>query len=193
MSAVEHSTALLVISTRDDARLLDVAKVHELHADFVWRSLQRLGTPSPELEDAFQEVFMVVQRRLGAFDYSAKVSTWLFAICARVAAAHRRRSLFRSSRWAEQEADMLPAASDEQPDDLLAATQARRTVVQILDRMDPKKRAVFVMFEIEELPSEEIARMLEVPVGTVFSRLHAARKQFQSILRRLEMPPGGHR
>jgi RNA polymerase sigma-70 factor (ECF subfamily) len=57
--------------------------------------------------------------------------------------------------------------------------------------MDLEKRAVFVMFEIEQMPCAEIATLLDVPVGTVYSRLHAARKSFEAELARIERVADG--
>ncbi len=171
------------------ARPLDLVAVHDLHASFVWCSLQRLGVRDPDLDDVFQEVFIVVHKRLHTFDGSSLLTTWLFGVCLRVAAAHRRRAWFRR----ETPTDELPDAEDassRRPDELLAARQARALVARALDRLDLDKRAVFVMFEIDEVPSAEIAAMLGVPEGTVWSRLHAARKQFQAALARIQAKTG---
>ncbi len=170
-------------------RPLDVVAVHDLHASFVWCSLQRLGVRPSDLDDVFQEVFLVVHKRLHTFDGSSQLTTWLFGVCLRVAAAHRRRAWFRRETPTDDFPD-AEEASSRRPDELLAARQARALVARALDRLDLDKRAVFVMFEIDELPSEEIATMLGVPIGTVWSRLHAARKQFQAALARLQAQAG---
>lgn len=164
---------------------LTVMAVHEAQADFVFRSLQRLGVRPADLEDVFQEAFLVVHKRLHTFDGSSALTTWLYGICFRVAAAHRRRAWFRREVPTEDGAeDAREAPASERPDEALAAREARALVQRVLDRMDIDKRAVFVMFELDQLPSEEIATILGVPVGTVWSRLSAARKQFEKILER---------
>jgi RNA polymerase sigma-70 factor, ECF subfamily len=168
------------------ARPLDVLAVHEAHADFVWRSLQRLGVSPSDLDDVFQEVFVVIHKRLHTFDGSSKMTTWLFGICMRVAAAHRRRAWFRRETPTAELSEMDEIPPSERPDELYAARQAQAALKRVLDAMDLDKRAVFVMFEIDELPSEEIATILGVPVGTVWSRLSAARKQFQTKLARIK-------
>jgi RNA polymerase sigma-70 factor (ECF subfamily) len=168
------------------ARPLDALAVHAAHADFVWRSLQRLGVVPNDLDDVFQEVFVVIHKRLHTFDSSSKLTTWLFGICMRVAAAHRRRAWFRRETPTAELPEGDEAETSDRPDELYAARQARATLQRVLDAMDLDKRAVFVMFEIDELPSEEIASILGVPVGTVWSRLSAARKQFQTKLSRLQ-------
>ena len=55
---------------------LEVGQIHDDYADFVWRSLQRLGVRSQDLEDQLQEVFVVVHRKLATFDHSSRISTW---------------------------------------------------------------------------------------------------------------------
>ena len=166
------------------ASALDVRAVHDRHADFVWRSLQRLGVREAELEDVLQEVFVVVHKRLASFDGSSQVTTWLYGICIRVAAAHRRRAWVRREQPTDDIGVDEGAPASERPDELLAARQARATLDRVLDRMDLEKRAVFVMAEIDELGSQEIAEAIGVPVGTVWSRLSAARKEFQAALAR---------
>ncbi len=162
---------------------LDVEAVHAAHGDFVWASLQRLGARDADLEDRFQEVFMVVHQRGGDFEGRSRITTWLFGICLRVMAAHRRRAWVRRERATgslpEGQADGSPDASFEH-----AEAQAR--LREILDVMDLDRRAVFVMAVIEEMPADEIATIVGAPLGTVYSRLHAARKQFDETLRRLE-------
>jgi RNA polymerase sigma-70 factor (ECF subfamily) len=162
-----------------------VLAVHEAHADFVWRSLQRLGVRTADLDDALQEVFIVVHKRLHTYDGSSQLTTWLFGICFRVAAAQRRRAWIRRETPTADPPDDEGTPPSDRPDELAAAREARATLARVLDAMDLDKRAVFVMFEIDELSSEEIATILGVPVGTVYSRLSAARKQFQAKLTRV--------
>ncbi len=168
------------------ARPLDVLSVHEAHANFVWCSLQRLGVRPSDLDDLCQEVFIVVHKRLHTFDGSSQVTTWLFGICMRVAAAHRRRAWFRRETPTADLPDGDGTPPSDRPDALYAAREARATLDRVLDSMDLEKRAVFVMFEIDELSSDAIAGILGVPVGTVWSRLSAARKQFQAKLARVQ-------
>jgi RNA polymerase sigma-70 factor (ECF subfamily) len=144
--------------------------------------LQRMGVRDGDIEDQLQEVFVVVHHRLHTFDGSARMTTWLFGICARVAAAYRRRA----HRRREEVVADVPEGDMERgsPEDAVIAQQARTRLLGILDLMDLEKRAIFVMFELDEVPCEAIAEILAVPVGTVHSRLHAARKDFQAALTR---------
>jgi len=169
-----------------DRAPLEVADIHHMHADFVFRSLQRLGVRPSDLEDALQDVFVVVHRRLRSFDGSSRLTTWLYGICLRVATAHRRKAHLRRERVGaetEETADPDPGSN---PEDVLARRQARDRLGRVLERLPAERRAVFVMFEIEGLGADEIADMMGVPVGTVYSRLSKARKEFERALRRLE-------
>jgi RNA polymerase sigma-70 factor (ECF subfamily) len=163
---------------------MDLLSIHDAHAEFVWLSLQRLGVRDADIEDLLQEVFIVVHQRLHTFDGSSRMTTWLFGICLRVAAAHRRRAhVRRELAVADFPED---AATTPDPENAMAAKQAQARLAEVLDSMDLDKRALFVMSEIDELPGDEIAEVLGVPVGTVYSRLHAARKAFDAALARIQ-------
>lgn len=171
--------------TAAEADRPSVDQIHEHHADFVWRTLQRLGVRDSDLEDALQEVFIVVHRKLHTFDGSARLTTWLYGIALRVAAAHRRRAHLR---WEQPMAAPEEAAidTDEQdPERAYLLRESRQRLSQVLDSLSLDKRAVFVMFEIEGLTAIEIAEIVGVPVGTVHSRLSAARADFARAAERL--------
>lgn len=165
-----------------DARGLDAAAIVDAHGDFVWRTLQRLGVPDAHLEDVLQEVLLVVHRRIDDFEGRSKPTTWLYAICVRVASTYRRRAWLRRERPTDEVPETPSGAPG--PDEIAEGAQERRALVEVLDMMHPEKRAVLVMFELDELGCDEIAAMLGVPIGTVHSRLHAARQDFQACLRR---------
>jgi RNA polymerase sigma-70 factor (ECF subfamily) len=163
---------------------LTVERIHDDHADFVWRSLQRLGVRDSDLEDALQEVFIVVHRKLGTFDGSSRITTWLYGICLRVASANRNRAHLRRER-PTSEIDELTSGQD--PEVALAEQQSGERLRRVLDTLTPEKRAVLVMFEVEGIPAGDIAHMLGVPVGTIYSRLSAARAEFAAAVKRLEL------
>jgi RNA polymerase sigma-70 factor (ECF subfamily) len=164
---------------------LDVARIHDTHADFVWRTLQRLGVRSADLEDALQEVFIVVHRRLHTFDATGRLSTWLFGICLRVAAAQRRRAHVRREQATSDGAECADESRSNDPEAMAAASEDRRRVEEALDGLPPERRVVFVMFEIEGMAAGEIAAELGVPVGTVYSRFSTARAEFVKAVERL--------
>ena len=164
---------------------LDVLEVHEKYADFVWRTLQRMGVQPSDLDDALQEVFVVVHKKRHLFDGSSAVTTWLFGICLRVASATRRKA----HRFRERlDTDWVAAAGESaegHPEHELMQRQARARLAQVLDTLEPERRAVLVMFEVEGLACGEIATQMGTPLGTVYSRLSAARADFQKAAARL--------
>jgi RNA polymerase sigma-70 factor (ECF subfamily) len=147
------------------------------HFHFVWRTLRRLGVPLADLSDVAQEVFLVVHRRLPDFEVRARVTTWLFPICLHAARDRRRRAHVRRE-VSNEEHDVvdpapLPGSELERREDLALFEAA-------LGDMNLDQRAVFVLFELEDLRGEDIATMLEVPLGTVYSRLRLARAAFRN-------------
>jgi RNA polymerase sigma-70 factor (ECF subfamily) len=160
-----------------------VEQVYLHHAEFVWACLQRFGIRDRDLDDALQEVFVVVHKRLASFRGEARMTTWLYAISLHVAQAHRRRGYVRRELVVDRLGDdVLHDHVD--PEDELAVRERRRVLEAILDELDLEKRALIVMFEVDEVPCDEIAAILGVPLGTVYSRLHGARKAFEKAIAR---------
>lgn len=157
----------------------DFAGVYRQEFDFVWRSLHRLGVAPPALDDAVQEVFMIVHRRLDSFEGRSTLRSWLFGIALRVASDYRR-SLRR-----KPEHDLPPELPDPgtlPPDERAARAQEVRLVYAALDELDADKRAVFVLAELEQMTAPEIAQALSIKLNTVYSRLRAARRDFERAL-----------
>jgi RNA polymerase sigma-70 factor, ECF subfamily len=165
---------------------LTVAEVHNAHGEFIWRTLHRMGVRSPHVDDVYQEVFLVVHRRLHTFTGQSAITTWLYEICFRVAAGYRRKAHFRREElvpdWSELETLSSPVPSPERQ--LVTARRAKQ-LERILDTLPLEYRVVFVMFEVEGMSSEQIAESLGAPLGTVYSRLHRARKRFARALAKL--------
>jgi RNA polymerase sigma-70 factor, ECF subfamily len=180
--AVEQSLATdraIPAPTGELPRAVDVAEIYEAHADFLWRSLQHLGIRDADLEDAVQEVMVVVHRKRQSYDFQCRLTTWLFGICLRIASRHRRRAYFR---W-ERSPEVLPEQIDlTTPEEQVAHLRDSALLEQILSTLSPEHRATFTLFEVEGASCQTIAGLFGVPVGTVYSRLHAARKQVERAL-----------
>ena len=165
-------------------------EIYDAHIDFVWRSLRRLGVDESDASDAAQEVFVVVHRKLAEFEARSKLTTWLFGICLRVASDRRRRARTRREVLVggDGDDDVIERFADDRPDAERRAEQGqqRALVERVLDSLPMEQRAVFVLFELEETPGDEIAKMLDIPTGTVHSRLRLAREAFRATLARLE-------
>lgn len=156
--------------------------VYALHADFVWRTLQHLGVRSADLEDLAQEVFIAVHRGIKGFDGRSKLTTWLFGICLHLVQRHRRRAYFRFEFLQSEPPERIDSDT---PELRYAGAEQRARLEQLLQGLNPERRATFVLFEVEGWSCEEIAELTAVPVGTVYSRLHSARKQVKATVARL--------
>lgn len=165
-------------------RHLDFDAIYEQHFDLVWRTLARLGVASAALDDALQDVFLVVHRRLPEFEGRSSLRTWIFGITLRVASDYVRRG----RREEHASASIGLELRDEHAPDPLeqrARSEAVALLYAALAALDPEKRAAFVLAELEEMSLAEVALAVGANVNTVSSRLKAARRQFEAALRRL--------
>ncbi|MDB4931487.1 MAG: polymerase sigma factor RpoE [Myxococcaceae bacterium] len=176
--AASTHTMILPLTTRP----LALTELAAAQGEFIWATLQRLGARAADLADLAQEVLIVVHRKLGTYDPSMPLRPWLYGICVRVLKVHRRRAWFRRELPMAQVPDRVAPGAD--PERAAIAAQEGARLAALLDELNPEKRAVFVMFELEQLACDEIATLVGVPVGTVWSRLHLARKQLEGALAR---------
>jgi RNA polymerase sigma-70 factor (ECF subfamily) len=166
------------------------SEVYRAHFSFVWRTLARMGVREAELEDAAQEVFVVVHRRMAdTYDPARPIRPWLGGIAVRVAAAERRRARHRREQLTDRP-QLGQACSGPTPEGVALQRQRAGRVREALAYLDHDRRAVFVMYEMEGLQCTEIADALEVPVNTVYSRLRIARQRFAATVRRLRVREG---
>jgi RNA polymerase sigma-70 factor, ECF subfamily len=180
------------------ASKLDLVGIYSNQKDFVWLTLQRMGIPRSDLEDVFQDVFVIVHKRLHTYNPDAKLSAWLYGICLRSVAAHRRRAFRRRERVDGTDADVDVArpgtehwhARVEAPDERSRKREQQTTLKALLDTLDPDHRMVVVMFEVEDHSCQYIAELIGVPVGTVHSRLHSARRKLAQAAARLRHQGG---
>jgi RNA polymerase sigma-70 factor, ECF subfamily len=149
------------------------------HYDFVWRSLRRLGVPTSEAEDAAQEVFLVFSGRLGDVVPGSE-RAFLYRVAVHKA-EHVHRSRARRREVPEPVPDEAPASTRD-PEQLLAGARARALCHELLGELSLEQRAVFVLYELEEMTMAEIAETLQLPMGTVASRLRRGRATFSKRL-----------
>jgi RNA polymerase sigma-70 factor, ECF subfamily len=169
---------------------VDVHQLFETYLPFVWRNLRRLGVPDSLVEDATQDVFLVVHRRSDTWSAAlSTVETWLFGIVLRVARNYRRAQQRRLA-W------LLPASSSHAIYDAPALTDgpaeilARREAAAVFERaiagLDEGKRALFLLVDVEQLPVPEAALALGINTNTAYWRLRKARLGFRRALSRLQ-------
>jgi RNA polymerase sigma-70 factor (ECF subfamily) len=162
------------------------AAIYEEYFDFVYRTVRRLGVLENAAEDVAQEVFVCVHKNLTEFEGRSSIRTWLFGIARNVAYRHRR-TLTRRITTTTGDGGLLESAHDESAKsahDLAERSEAARLVDALLASMDDEKREAFVLVELEEMSMPEVAEALGINVNTAYTRLRAARQQFEAALGR---------
>jgi RNA polymerase sigma-70 factor (ECF subfamily) len=150
--------------------------VYREHVAFVWRVLRGLGVAPAQLEDAAQDVFVIVHRRLASFEGRAAITTWLFAISRRIASRYRRKQKPKDPPPSEWVAPADPFAE-------ASRGEAAAIIEAAMGRMDDDKRIVFSLVELEQVPVAEVARLLDLNVNTAYSRLRLARAELVDYVR----------
>jgi RNA polymerase sigma-70 factor (ECF subfamily) len=175
-----------VVSGRSSpAEPLSFEEVYARWFHEVSRWARAFGGLDADLDDLTQEVFLVVRRKLSEFD-GKNLSGWLYRIAQRTVRDYRRRAWFRNllPKKAQRVADDEPIAPSRDPAEAFERREAERFLSQILEKMGESRRASFILFEIEGYSGEEIAALEGVPVNTVWTRLHHARKEFAMLVAR---------
>ncbi|HEU4407134.1 MAG TPA: sigma-70 family RNA polymerase sigma factor [Polyangiaceae bacterium] len=164
-----------------DAPLPSVGAIFAEHAPFVLRTLRRLGVRPADVEDAAQDVFVVVHRNLGRYDAASSLRSWLFGITTRVASDYRRKAHVRREQMTDAPPD--EGAPPEQAERFERA-EARALLDRALDKLDDRQREVFILYELEGLAMPDVAEAVRCPLQTAYSRLHAAREKVQAFAER---------
>jgi RNA polymerase sigma-70 factor (ECF subfamily) len=173
---VAVTAAILQPQVRARQTTLSFTAIYEDYFAFVWRTARRLGVDEAAVDDAVQDVFLVVHRRLGDFEGRSSVKSWLFGITRRVAKDHRRRRDRKDRGKVEAKGLVSKQIS---PREQAANAEARQVLHQFLNSLDEDKREVFVLAELEQLSAPEIAEATGANVNTVYSRLRVARARFE--------------
>ena len=186
-------SAVLVALERAQSRPVEALSLEKLvteHLDFVWRSLRRFGVRESEVDDATQRVFMIAADKLSKIE-SGRERSFLIGTAARIA-SHARRGYQRRD-LAELRLSSNPRPPNPDPEELAQRREARELLDRVLDGMPEELRAVFVLFELEELSVDEVAEVLTLPRGTVATRLRRSREVFQRLARLLAGDKEGKR
>jgi RNA polymerase sigma-70 factor (ECF subfamily) len=158
-------------SSDEPAALPSFSRIFSEHARYVWRALLGLGVAEADVQDASQQVFLVLHGKLARYDGSCTLRTFIYGICLRIASDYRRRR----SRAREHTVETLPerAVPASQLTDV-AARQALQRLQGVLERLPQAQREVFVLFELEELTMVETAQAMGCPLFTAYARLRSA-------------------
>jgi RNA polymerase sigma-70 factor, ECF subfamily len=184
MGDATHADALLGLSeaTASQSSHTRLERTMVCYHEHVWRVLRNLGVPSGDLDDAVQQVFIVVARRLDEIRPESE-RAFLYGTAVRIASRARRSHARRREIVDPDPAAHLIAPHD--PAQALHAAEQRALLDGALGALPDDLRAVLVMYEIEELTLAEIAAALEIPSGTAATRLRRARELFVAQARRL--------
>jgi RNA polymerase sigma-70 factor (ECF subfamily) len=154
-------------------------QIFEQHVVLVSRTLRYLGVAEPDLTDAAQEVFVVVNRRYAEFEGRSALSTWIHAICLRVAMNHRKKH----RRRREDVVSEPPEARIEPDQQLNLERREERTLLtSVLDLLDDRQREIIVLHEIERLPMREVAEIVGCPLQTAYTRRKTALEKMRDEL-----------
>jgi RNA polymerase sigma-70 factor (ECF subfamily) len=182
LDEIRHSSApSRVVTARADARLRDIV---DTHFDFIWRSLRRLGVPADAVDDAAQRVFWVAAQNLRDIRAESE-RAYLFSTALRVASDVRRVR----ARVREVQADAMIAQAEHpspDPEQLLDQKRAREILDALLDELPMELRTVIVLVEGDGLTATEVAGVLDIPEGTVNSRLRRGRESLSRSVERLK-------
>lgn len=164
----------------------DFDALYRAHAPFVWRSLRRLGVREAALDDATQEVFVVVHRRFADFRPGPTERSWLFAIAQRVASDHRR--------WLRRKGNLVPIpeqtiAEGHSPLEAAARREASDWLLAFLDQLDDARRDAFILSELEQMTFAEVSAALAVNANTIASRVASARRALITFLESRGLTP----
>lgn len=158
---------------------LEFDALYRAHVHFVWRSLRRLGVRDSALEDATQEVFLVVHRRFQEFRPGPSEKAWLFAIALRVASDQRR--------WVRRKGNLAPLREElvegvSSPLEGAIQREASELVLDFLEQLDEARRSAFILCELEQMTGSEAGTALGISPNTYFSRVYSARKALAKYL-----------
>ncbi len=148
------------------------------HFRAVWRTLSRVGVAPGSIDDATQEVFVTAWRKFGDFEGRSTHRTWLLGIALRVASDTRRKQ-----RPTEAVSPRLPEAGPS-PDAVAESKQAQRAVERLLSKLEPERREVLLLVDLEGYSVPEVAEATGTNLNTLYTRLRAARQQFEDLVTR---------
>ncbi|WP_169928016.1 RNA polymerase sigma factor [Labilithrix luteola] len=152
---------------------------------YVWKTARRLGVRSTELDDVVQETFLTIHKLLDTYESRGTERAWLFSVLFRIVQRHRRSR----GRWSAlveggTDVDRFPSSSAHGPEKKAETSETVRVLKTILDNLEPEKRAVLILADLEDRPVHEIAEILGINRHTAASRLRAARAYLEAAMAR---------
>jgi RNA polymerase sigma-70 factor, ECF subfamily len=161
------------------------ADLYATHFSFVWSMAGRLGVDAAELDDIVQDIFVTVYERLYTLKRPEALRSWIYGIVRRVVCTYRRtkRMALQTPETVSLEPEMVILELTT-PQQLAEQSEQVKLLWSMLEKLDPPKREIFVLTELEEMTAPEIAAAIDAPLNTVYSRLRAARHELEELLQR---------
>jgi RNA polymerase sigma-70 factor, ECF subfamily len=175
----------------DGRPVLELDAIYREHSAAVSKWVRRLWGPGAvggtvDAEDLLQEVFLVVQRRLGSFRAEAALTTWLYGITVRVVNSRRKKERWRRFLWRRAEPELqlerepTPPAAHEN----FERAEASQLVYSVLEDLSERDRTLLILFELERLSGAELALILRMSEPNVWVALSRARARFKKVFER---------
>jgi RNA polymerase sigma-70 factor (ECF subfamily) len=155
-------------------------RVFENNVRFVWRVLEHHGMRGSDVEDATQEVFLVVARKMHELEDDSKLRSWLYGIARRVASSQRRRAYVRREELMDVPPSVGAAAKQQEEMERFEALGRLQTV---LEGLPEEQRLAFLLREVEQLTIQQVAEAMGCPLQTAYSRVRAAREYVMTAFR----------
>ena len=166
-----------------------------LYQDRLFHTVYRMVANAEDARDVVQEAFLSAYQSLDSFKGDSLFFTWLYRIAVNTAISLKRKQRvvlsIHTSRDGEPIADPSDPSEVNRPGHALEQEEQERRIQQALSRLSPEHRAVLVMKDMEGQKYEDMADVLDVPIGTIRSRLHRARLELREILEQEECVEGG--
>jgi RNA polymerase sigma-70 factor (ECF subfamily) len=166
-----------------DGDLACLGELYDRYAQDVWRAVSRSLGDSADIEDVVHTTFLSLPRIAHSYDGRAECAAWLYGIAVRLALRHGRGA-GRFRRMLQSFAEVAPRRATSDPERRASHLEDAAIFARALEGLSAKKRAVFVLVELEELSSDEAAKALEIPAATVRTRLLHARRELHAALER---------
>lgn len=191
-AAITRSTTLERPDTpaRSDSELLSAIAAGDLdalgslfdrHEPGFRRYFSRMGASAHDADDLVQQAFLEIARTASRFDTELSGRAWLYGVATMMIRRHRR-SLARIAARLRTWASVRPLETAPPPDASSELDETTSRLSIALERMSPKKREVFVLVAFEGLSGDEVARLMGIPLNTVWTRLHHARQELRAAL-----------
>ncbi len=167
--------------------------LYRQYFEFVWSSVRRLGVGNDAMDDVVQEIFIVIHSRLHTLEQPESLRSWIYGIVRRTVSGHHRSNRTRTSGVIAATHSGTTGVPPATPQELTERASEFQLLQELLSKLDDAKREVFELVEVEEMSVPEVAAALEIPLNTAYSRLRAARQEFEEALARHELKTEGAR